>query len=389
MKKRNVTIYYGLIVAIYSISYVTMSAFSSVFLLDIGLTNGQIGALLAIGSLVAVFSQPFIGTLIDKSARVSSRLVLLVLSAMIVVIGCAIMFIPNKNMTVTAILYCVAIMLLMTNQPFLNSLATEAMNSGHKLNLGVGKSLGSLGYAAASYGFGWVSVQVGPKSIPVAFSLALVVFCVIIFFYPKCKDTVQTQSESKKVSPIIFFGRYKKFVVMLLGLILVYFSHSLINAFTLQIVETKGGTSESMGTATAIAAVCELITALMFSLYMKRIKLHHIIKIAGVFFTLKILFGFIVTNMVGFYLIQGFQMFGWGFMAVGIIYYVNNMMGEDDKAQGQAYAGMSFTVGSVLATFIGGNLIDYFGVGTMLIVGTVAAAVGTLIIWITADKKEA
>lgn len=42
-KKKNVTLYYGLIMAVYSVGFVTMSAFSSVYLLDAGLSNAGVG----------------------------------------------------------------------------------------------------------------------------------------------------------------------------------------------------------------------------------------------------------------------------------------------------------------------------------------------------------
>lgn len=54
----------------------------------------------------------------------------------------------------------------------------------------------------------------------------------------------------------------------------------------------------------------------------------------------------------------------------------------------KAYAGMSFTIASVLANLIGGNMIDLFGVDTMLLAGTVASAVGTVILWFAAEEVK-
>lgn len=91
---------------------------------------------------------------------------------------------------------------------------------------------------------------------------------------------------------------------------------------------------------------------------------------------------YIVTNVPAFYAIQGLQMFGWGFMSIGIIYYVNSMVDDCDKAQGQAYAGMALTIANVLASSVGGNIIDKFGINTMLLTGTTASAIGTVILWV-------
>jgi predicted MFS family arabinose efflux permease len=43
------------------------------------------------------------------------------------------------------------------------------------------------------------------------------------------------------------------------------------------------------------------------------------------------------------------------------------------------------TAGNVVATFIGGILIDVFSVNMMLIVGTLISALGTVILWIFLD----
>lgn len=417
MNKRNVTLYYGLTMAIYSIGYVTMSAFSSVYLLDIGLSNGGVGILLAIGSLLSVLLQPFTGALIDRNPKISTKGVLLFLGAIILALGVLIISIPNQSLALSSVLYCTAIMLLMLAQPFMNALGMDALNGGYPINLGMSRSIGSLGYALGSYAFGYISVLVGPRCIPFAFSVAFFVFNLMLFFYPvkgaakspAVDSTNENISENHQVSventemqktdggtgkkqvqkkdnPFLFLLKYKRFAIMLIGLVMIYFSHCLINTFALQIVTPKGGTSEDMGTASAIAAGCELLTAILFSWYMKRIKLSLIIKISGVFFALKTFCSFLVTSVAGFFAIQALQMFGWGFMSVGIVYYVNDLVGENDKAQGQAYAGMSFTIGSVLATFLGGNIIDLLNVDWMLIIGSISAAIGTIVLWVTAKE---
>jgi len=390
--KKDITLYYGLAMATYSIGFVTMSAFSSVYLLDIGLSNGAIGILLAIASVVSVALEPVVGELIDRNPYISSRRMLLFLGVMVAAIGVCISFIPDLCFDIKTVLYGLDIMLLMLAQPFLNSLAMDGINNGYPMHFGIGRGMGSVGYALGSFAFGRISVIVGPKSIPVAFSLAFLIFSILIFIYPVKEthnpNTVNTACGSafaepmkEKGSAFLFLARYRKFSVLLLGLILIYFSHCLINTFALQVVMPKGGTSGSMGMASGIAAVCELITTLFFVRIMKRVSMKILLRTSGVFFTLKIFFSLIVPNMFTFYLIQGLQMFGWGIMAVGIVFYVNNLVDENDRAQGQAYAGMAYTIASVIANFLGGNIIDIYGVNAMLIVGTLSAAAGTAIIW--------
>lgn len=388
--KKNVTLYYGIIMAVYSLGFVTMSAFSSVYLLSVGLSSGEIGILLGIGGVVSAVLQPVVGILMDRHPLVSGKTVLAVCSVLIALFGVILVLTPERSTALTSILYGVPIMLLYLAQPFLNALGMEAVNLGYSLNFGAGKAMGSMGYAAASYVFGIVSVKAGPKIIPSVFAFIYLLLTFIVIFYPVRKSAGIRPSGGRVVlgNPYTFLIRYKKLAGVLVGLVCIYYSHTLINTFALQIVVPKGGSSADMGTAAAIAAVCELVTMLLFSVYMKKVRLVNLLRISGIFFTLKTFFSLTVSGIPGFFLIQGFQMFGWGLLAIGIVYYVNEYTAQDDKAQGQAYAGIAMTFGNVLATFSGGRIIDAFGVDTMLIVGTVISALGTVILWVFLEDRH-
>lgn len=392
MKKKDATIYYGLIMATYSVGYVALSAFSSLYLLDLGLSNGAVGILIALASLISVLLQPSVGSIIDKSPKVSTKQMLLLMASIIAIMGVLLIFIPVKGIAVSTAIYGISVTLLMLAQPFLNALGMDAINYGYPINFGLGRSMGSLGYALGSAGFGRISVMFGPKSVPVVFSSAFFVLCLLLFIYPVKKEgnieTLKEEENGKKENPFLFLANYKRLAVMLLGLVFIYFSHVLINTFSLQIVVSKNGTSSDMGTAAAIAAICELITMLLFPIYLKYFKLHKLIRVSGIFFVLKIFLSFLVPNIFTFYIIQATQMFGWGIMSMGIVYYVNNMVGEHDKAKGQAFAGMAYTLASVIGSFLGGNIIDLLGVNMMLLIGSGLAAFGTVVVWITAQDEQ-
>lgn len=389
MKRKNVTIYYGLIMAIYSMGYVAMSAFSSLYLLDIGLSNKAVGTLLAIASMVSVLLQPPVGALIDRNPRISTKKVLLIIAIFILTLGMFLIALDGKNIRIATVIYGITIMLLMLAQPFLNALGMDAVNYGYPINFGLGRSMGSMGYALGSAAFGRISVMVGAKSVPIAFSIAFAVMCILLVVYPvKKPEIIAVSVKNTAENPFLFLGKYKRFAVMLIGLMLVYLSHVLINTFSLQIIFTKNGNSSNMGTAAAIAAVCELITMLLFPFYLKRFKLESMLKVSCFFFVIKIFASFLVPNVFYFYLVQITQMFGWGIMSMGIVYYVNNLVSEHDKAQGQAYAGMSYTIASVVGTFVGGNIIDEYGVNSMLLFGTVLAILGSIVFIFNVKSKK-
>ncbi|MBQ0072376.1 MAG: MFS transporter, partial [Spirochaetales bacterium] len=166
-------------------------------------------------------------------------------------------------------------------------------------------------------------------------------------------------------------------------------SHILINNYTLQIVQTKGGSSREMGIATSIAAFAEMPTMFLFSFYLKRMKCRTMLYVSGVFFTLKCFGSYLVKTMMGFYAVQFLQMFGWGLLTVALVYYVNEVMDQRDSIKGQGYAATAYTLGSVIGALFGGSLADRVGIDAMLLFGTVVAAVGTIIIFFSVREKKA
>ena len=66
-------------------------------------------------------------------------------------------------------------------------------------------------------------------------------------------------------------------------------------------------------------------------------------------------------------------MLGWGLMTAASVYYVNAIMEPEDVIKGQAYFTMAYTLGSVLASLLGGTLIDFAGVHSMLLFATITS----------------
>ena len=172
------------------------------------------------------------------------------------------------------------------------------------------------------------------------------------------------------------------------GCIFLYISHVLLNSFTYQIVESKGGGSSEMGFAMALAAMLELPTLFLFGYMIRKVRADVWFRISGIFFMVKTLGTLLAPNILSFYFVQVFQMFGWALITVSSVYYVNSVMEEQDAIKGQAYMTMTYTLGSVLGALIGGALIDAVGVNTMLSFASVSAAVGMVIILATARAEK-
>ena len=161
-----------------------------------------------------------------------------------------------------------------------------------------------------------------------------------------------------------------------------------LNSFTFQIVQAKGGTSREMGVAMAFASLIELPVMFLFGWMLKKAKSHVWFRISGVFFFLKCLGTLLCTNIAGFYAVQLFQIFGWALMTVSAVFYINAIMAPEDSVKGQAFYTMSMTLGNVLGAIVAGRILDALGVQAMLVFGTVSALVGAVIVLVFTQRTK-
>ena len=204
-----------------------------------------------------------------------------------------------------------------------------------------------------------------------------------LYVFPFQKTKRQPAAENglpASAGPLAFFGRHKKFTVFLIGLVGIYISHVLINNFALQIITVKGGNSAQMGTAIAIQAVVELPPLIFFAWIHRRLKLGFMMRVAAFFYFAKNLLTLAVSSVEAYYAVQVCQMFAWGITCIALVYYVNEIMEEEDAVKGQAYVTTTNTIAMVIGSLAGGWLIDLSGVQTMMIFSACCGAFGAVLV---------
>nr|WP_294530775.1 MFS transporter [uncultured Blautia sp.] len=389
----NLTPRYSCIQFFFWMDFVILANFASVFLLNTGFTNTQIGIVIAMAGVVSAILQPTVASYADKNTSPSLKKICIFIALIALALSAFLLFYTG-SLLCTGIFYgsCFVLMQLLT--PMINSLGMETLNQGKKLNFGIARGMGSLSAAVIASTLGILVDRFGAKAIPVSLSIGLLFFLFFLWIFPfrKIPKEHQQNLEAAEKAPgsgaLYFFRKYKKFTIVLLGSILVYVSHVLINSFAYQVIEAKGGTSTDMGIAMAIAAVMELPTMFLFGYMQKKIRCDIWFRICGIFFALKTLFSLLAPNMTVFYIIQVFQIFAWALISVSSVYYVNSIMEPQDVIKGQAYFTMTYTIGTVLGALLGGWLIDLAGVSAMLIFGTVAASIGALLMLFATENPE-
>ena len=390
VKSKNLTVFYAFIQGLYWMNFAAIMGYSGYYLLAKDFSNTEIGIIIAVAGIISAILQPVLASYADQPQSPSLKKLMQLLLLLQLIFGILLLFVQIP--TIIGLLYGCSIALLQILTPFISALGMESINHGNNLNFGLARGMGSVAYAGLSYILGIVTSWTGASAVPIFVMLITLSLTGVVALFPFTKVVASTATKSQTASnssnPLVFFRKYKRFSLVLLGCIFIYVSHVLLNNFTYQIIESKGGGSAQMGTATAIAAMCELPTLFLFSFIIRKIRCDILLRISGIFYAIKAIGSLLAPNVLAYYSVQTLQMLGWGLMTVVSVYYVNIIMEKEDIIKGQAYFTMTYTLGSVAAAFIGGALIDISGVNAMLIFSVISVVIGAVIVFLAAERTS-
>ena len=372
-------------------------AFISVFLLYKGCSNSNIGIVIAVGGIIAALLQPFVGDFADKSKKISLQMIIIILSILCIVCAGILAF-NISSLIANMLLYVILVALTQMICPLVNAVGMYYINRGVSINFGVARGVGSLAYAVISVIIGKLADIFGAVVIPysiIAMAVLEIISALVLKYKTDLSNTTDNNiSTNDKTGITYFIKKYPTFMIVLLGAACLYFGHGILNNFAFQIVSSLGGGSSEMGILTAIAAVLELPTMIVFAMIIKKISSGNLLKVSGVFFTIKSLGTMLAPNMTVLYIVQLAQMLGFGLYTLASVYYANDMVGDKDKVKGQTYIAMANVMGVTLGSILGGMLMDIGGTKAMTLTATIVSGIGMIIIFVfggktnNIDKKE-
>lgn len=381
---------YGLVQAAYWSGFCMIILFASAYLLDAGLSNAQIGIVIAAGGALSAVLQPVVAGAADRSRRIPLRMWAAGLVVCLAVVAAALLL-PGLHWLLTAVFFGLLILTVQLLQPLVNALGMAALARGVRVNFGVARAAGSGVFALVSLAAGWAVASAGTVMIPlliIAFQ-AVLLAATLTFVHRAGPAVVADSTVDQQAAPIspMTRPRWMKFFGLLAGITLSMTSHAMINNYMLQIMRHHGGDTGEMGTAVMIAAMLELPVMMLWGRVVGRWTPGRLLQVAGVFFTLKTAATWLAPGVLGVYGAQTLQMLAFAVMVMASVYYVERLLPAADRIKGQAYMTMTSTVGSVVGSLLGGVLLDVSGVSLMLLVGTVIAGVGAVLTVTSAESR--
>lgn len=395
---------YAVINATYFMGFCGVHAYASIFMLERGFTNSQIGMLIALANIFSVLIQPVIAGWIDRQGKLTNRKTASICTMSLILLSLVLSVVRQEKL-VMFILFMLMYMIQMAYQPIIIAMNFEYAKKGCSINFGLARGLGSVGFALYSPVLGNLLGRYDVSVIHIGDALVLTIglLFLLTFRLPESsKGPAGRKGEQKPVAPdkweagqetdahnnfFGFAGYYKGFMLFLAATVLVFFGHNMINDYLIQIIAPLGGTEKHIGYATSMAALIELPTMAFFAKMTKKVSCKKLLMISAVFFTVKVALLLLATGMAGVFASQFCQIAAYALFIPASAYYASMVMEKSDQVKGQAYVNCAITLGGMFSGLICGRILDLSGPKIMLGCGTAASLVGTVLVF-AAIRKE-
>ena len=390
----------------YWLYYGVICSFASVFLLDRGYSNTEIGIILAVGNIFAVLLQPIMGDLADRSRRISFFGFMEMMTALLMVLTVFLLVLQKKS-GLLMFVYVMAFGWMNIVQPFCNAMNRKLSETGVYINFGACRAIGSLTYSIMCFFLGSLVERFGVNVLPVTGEVVLILFMTAIVIVAKSfrramaeksdgtKSAASGSSaanaasgDEEEINLPMFVKRNKMFLVLCLGVLGLYYTNSVLNTYMAQIAESVGGDNGDIGRIFSILALMEIPTMMFFDRINKRFRTRTLMKFSAVAFVFWILICFLAENVMTLILAQFIQPFSFALFLPSIVRFIDDIMSKGEAVKGQTMFTTTTTMAAVFASLIGGVILDAAGPKMLTLTATCVTAIGAAVVIFSADRVK-
>jgi PPP family 3-phenylpropionic acid transporter len=328
--------------------------FMSLFLHERGFNGGEIGMILAAGSLTGIVAQPVFGLINDASRDYRTLLKVTSLLSAIVVFG----FFFSESF---APMIFTAIVFSFLNTPAAPIVDSIAVERGHTFGFSYGqvRVWGAIGFAFITVIAGYVFSAIGFQYIFAAYAIFAVLMFLMIFTFPRLERPERTGAFGREVI-VSLFSNFR-FVLFVAISLLITASVTMNFSYLPIYFQKLNYPVELVGWNFTIAAVVEIPLFWLSSKIIRRLGVFPILAIGTCAYAVKyIIMGF--APPVGVVLgLQALDGLAFAFYFSAVVEIVNMMAPEQGKATAQTVFAAAGGISAIIANIVGGLIIDNQG----------------------------
>ncbi|MBR6323199.1 MAG: MFS transporter, partial [Lachnospiraceae bacterium] len=366
-----------------------VNAFAATYLLEKGFTTTAIGVILASTSILSCVLQPFLGTFADHRKGFPQPKIMAVLLGLSF-LSFFLMQLLSPPLIFFGILYAAGGLMSSATVSLSNAVCAYYSGRGIAVNFGMGAGVGSLSFSFASLGLGILIARLSVDWMIYVSLAFLVIQIILVLGYPKAEgeDRVSEKEEPADISLPAFLRQYRIFTVVCLGMLLLAMCHAMAENYLINLFQRLGGDSENVGTALFIACISAVPFLMLLEKIQTKLRPRTMLRLAGLMYVLKAVLLLVARHPAVVYAAELLQFCTYGFLYPVIYYYVKECVASGDMTKGQAVAVALYTFGLAAGSFLGGRLIDAFGLNIMLLTAAALAGAGALVINLFVGKSR-
>jgi len=376
---------YNLLHILYWITSCAIYGYVAVFLQYKGLTNTEIGIVTGGGSVISIFASPFITSLITRIKGLTIKKLTLILYAVMFGDFLCLTILPLPTILIMG-LYIILSCLMVSIVPFLSMICMDFLKTGHYINFGLSRGMGSVSYAVSAVVLGQLVEKINPNILAPVFILFGILLLVLLFSMPD--SNVKRETTTKSISTAAFIKKYQTFFLILFGFSFAFAASTSLSTYLINIVKNLGGDTSFYGIAIFAMAASEMPVMSMTHSLLKKYKAETLLLVAAFCYILRNFTISFAPNI--FILLIGMmcQSVSYGLFTAVITYYVNDHVHAEDQMMGQTMIGIMTTgIGSTIGNVLGGILQDTFGLSSMLVFACLMTFTSVIVVFMTLIPK--
>ena len=353
----------------------TIIGFVTVYLTDKGLTDAQIGIVIAMASVLAMVMQAILSDFSDKHPSVPLKRITAAV-ILIIAVGAALMAWIPPSVAFLAVTYTLFQACSLSLNGFMNALMMQEKDIGLPVNFGIARGAGSASCALIAFAVGHLIERFSSDvMMPLTIGLsACAIVAVLLMPRPdKLREKYDLKplgkvAEKKSIAAILRGNPV--LVLALVTTVLACLTHSLMTSFLIRSIESVGGSSADLGTCSLLTSALEMPTMLLGARLLKRFHAGKLLVVSYLGFALKSL-ALALAPSVAFILASSvLSLVAMGLYGVSSVYFVNSIVKEDEIVRGQSLLSLCGTSGlaAVLGALLGGMLMEALGISALFFI---------------------
>ncbi len=368
----------------YWLSLCAFSGFMAVYLSHYGFSDTMIGLTASLISVVTIFYQVAISTFSDNHPHVPIKRIVILIYLIILGLVTVLALVPMP-IVMMLLVYSLTGGLANGMPGLYNAQFVQFINAGLNLNMGWPRGMSAILYAIFAY---FLGLLLESYTASILMPIALVCIVIAIFMavlMPKPEQVVENTPILDLATPLPKTGLIKLLSqnhVLAFFLLSAFFmgaGQTNTAVFLTRIISQKGGTEAALGLAMFLQAGVEMPAMLLTPRLLKRYRARAILTFSVAAYFIKAIIIYFSSGILSIYFAMAFSVFCYGLYGVTSVYFVNDIVRQNEKVRAQSLIFTSGALAAILGNTGAGVVVQNLGIDALNLICVIFQGIAALL----------